>query len=394
MIEGTLHPDFWAVAQVLQQQLTGKRVGGAAVCVYHRGEPVVDIWAGSKDASAHPWQADTMSVSFSTTKGVAATAVHVLVDRGVLDYDDPVARYWPEFGCNGKEQITVRHILCHEAGLYGLRHRIDHAKRMLDWPFMIDVLERSTPAHAPGAANAYHALSYGWLVGELVQRASGRSFSEFIRTEIAEPLQLDGCHIGVPEDSLPRVAQLIRAKQLTRPPDGIERWARRMHRIFTTLHLPLDLKRMADALVPHGVEELDWSGPEVLGACIPAANGVFTARSLAKLYATLGSGGALNGTRLLSESTLRRATQVQNRRIDLVIPFPMHWRLGYHRGGTSRGTLRQAFGHHGFGGSGAWTDPERELAVALVLNSGVGTPLGDLRVLQIGAAAVRCAQRR
>ena len=127
-LHGSVHPDFLPVARGLARQLRNGR-GGAAVCVYHRGEKVVDIWGGIKDVTGAPWQADTMSVSFSTTKGVTATALHILADRGLLDYDDPVAKYWPEFGREGKEQITIRHLLCHQAGLYRIRDLIDDAAR-------------------------------------------------------------------------------------------------------------------------------------------------------------------------------------------------------------------------------------------------------------------------
>ena len=158
--------------------------------------------------------------------------------------------------------------------------------------------------------------------------------------------------------------------------------------------MPLDFGRIGDALVPRGVGSFNWTAPENLTVPIPAANGLFTARSLAKLYATLANGGEMNGVRLLSEKTLRRATEVQNRRSDLVVLYPMHWRLGYHRAATTRGTPPRAFGHYGFGGSGAWGDPDQQLAMAMVLNSGIGTPFGDLRTAQIGGTVLRCARRR
>jgi len=146
--------------------------------------------------------------------------------------------------------------------------------------------------------------------------------------------------------------------------------------------------------MPPGIDEVETSSPEVLTASIPSANGLFTARSLARLYATLAAGGQLDGVRLLSEETLQRATQVQNRRIDLVVPFPMHWRLGYHRATTTKGTPRRAFGHYGFGGSGAWADPERNLSMALVLNHRIYTPSGNLRAARMGSVVLRCADRR
>jgi CubicO group peptidase (beta-lactamase class C family) len=265
---------------------------------------------------------------------------------------------------------------------------------MYDWQYMTDVLARCAPAHVPGTANGYHAFSFGWLVGELIQRVSGRTLSEVIRSEIAQPLQLDGLFIGTPAAQHHRAAKIIRSKHLQRRPDSMKPVARQLNWMFSTFRLPIDLTRMADALVPRGIEELDWSSPEMLNACIPAANGMFTARSLAKTYAALAAGGAFNGARLLSEKTLQRATEVQNRRIDLVVPVRMCWRLGYHKVFTLRGSMPRSFGHFGFGGSGAWADPQRDLAVALVLNSGMGTPFGDTRIVNVSTAALRCAERR
>ena len=391
-LHGTVHPDFWPVAQRLAKQLRGGP-GGAAVCVYHRGEKVVDIWGGTRNAAGDPWQEDTLAVSFSTTKGVTATALHILADRGLVDYDAPVATYWPEFAQAGKERITLRQLLSHQAGLYDIRHLIDAAERMRDWDFMTDALARAEPRLAPGTASAYHGITFGWLVGEVVRRVAGKRFADVVQQEIAAPLGLDGLFIGAPPEAVARAAQLMI------PAAGRQRMAQlgaRLDRIQGVVgrFVRYDLRRAADALIAPGITEFGWDAPETLAAAIPAANGLFTARALAKLYATLANGGAFDGARLLSAQTLARATEVQTRRIDLVVPFPMHWRLGYHRAATTAGTPPRGFGHYGFGGSGAWGDPDQQLAMAMVLNSGIGTPFGDLRTAQIGGTVLRCAQRR
>jgi CubicO group peptidase (beta-lactamase class C family) len=320
--------------------------------------------------------------------------LHILADRGLLDYADPVARHWPEFAAAGKQDITIRHLLCHEAGLFDIRHLIDDARRMLDWQHMTSALAQVAPQHAAGAYNAYHGLTYGWLVGEVIQRVAGMSLSELVRNEIAAPLGLDGMYIGTPAEEMERVARLLIPADRMRRLQSMRGAIRQLQRVLGMLRFPLHLANMAAALAPLGVEDFDWSAPEVLRASIPAANGVFTARSLARLYAALAAGGELDGVRLLSPTTVARATAVQNRRIDRVVPFPMHWRLGYHRAGTTRGIPPRAFGHYGFGGSGAWADPDRQLAVALVLNSGFGTPFGDMRTAQIGGAALYCTDRK
>jgi CubicO group peptidase (beta-lactamase class C family) len=391
-LHGQVHPEFWPLARALARQLRRSGRGGAAVCVYHRGECVADIWGGAKDAAGTPWQADTMSVSFSTTKGVTATALHVLADRGLLDYDDPVAKYWPEFAQAGKERITIRHLLCHQAGLYGIRSLVDDARRMRDWGYMTEALAGAAPALPPGTASAYHGITYGWLVGEVIQRVAGRPLAEVIQRELAEPLELDGMYIGTPAAQFPRAARLLMATNGTRS-GAFERRLRRLQRLLSALRIRFDVTRMIDALLPPGIETFAWDAPETLAASIPAANGLFTARSLAKLYAMLAAGGQWQGRRLLSEATLARATEIQTRHMDLVIPFPMQWRLGYHRVLALRGSPPRGFGHYGFGGSGAWADPERQLAVALVLNSGIGTPFGDLRTALISGVALQCARR-
>jgi CubicO group peptidase (beta-lactamase class C family) len=388
VVQGYVHPHFRDVARVLESQL-GR--GGGAVCVYHRGEKVVDAWAGRRDSDGRPWQHDTMSLSFSTTKGVVATALHVLVDRGLADYDDPVAKHWPEFGYSGKEVVTIRHLLCHEAGLHGIRGSIDHAERMLDWDYMREVMEELIPAFKPGSRNAYHALTYGWLVGELIQRIAGKPLDQVLQEVIVEPLDLDGVHVGAPPEVRHRVAELL--QPAVRPPEAPPAVGRVARTLAWMFRVPLDPAHILEALMPRGIFDVIFS-QRVHDAPMPALNGVFTARSLARLYAALAAGGELDGARILSRETLARATQIQNRRIDLVVPLPMRWRLGYHMAGTTRGILPNGFGHFGYGGSGAWADPDRNLAVALVVNRVAGTPFGDLRMLRIGAAAVRAAEAR
>jgi len=397
MLRGHVHPDFKKAAQALEGQIPRDRPGGAALCIYHRGEPVVDCWAGTRDEQGSPWEAETLSLSFSTSKGVASTLLHILADRGLLDYDDPVAEYWPEFAQAGKDRITVRQVLCHEAGLYDIRSLVDTATRMLDWGYMVEALADGIPVHEPGTAHGYHGFTYGWLVGELVQRVTGKSFNDVLRAEIADPLDLDGLFVGLPAEHMHRRAQLLLPAVMRREGEALERlgaWVRGMNRLLKFLRMPLDLAHLASALIPRGIEALDFNSEAFAAASIPAANGMFTARSLAKLYAVLANDGELGGVRLLERATVWRASEVQNRGIGKVIPVPMHWRLGYHRVPTVGVKVSNGFGHFGFGGSGAWADPDRNLAVAMTLNSGVGTPFGDLRMVRVGTAAARCADRR
>jgi len=405
-VDGFLHPDFYPMVTALRAQLTSYP-GGAAVCVYHRGECVVDLWGGCRDRGGRPWTRDTMSPSFSTTKGVASTLLHMMVDRGLLGYDDRVAEHWPEFAQAGKEKITVRQVLAHQSGLYHIRQMIDHAERMLDWEYMIRAIERTPPIHEPGTRTGYHGLTYGFLVGEILQRVTGKPFPELVREELAVPLSLDGMYVGTPDHALPRAAELLW------PEPGLLSWripglsgggtlgeaivgvASLIQKALRLPGVQLDLQSILDALAPRGISSFDFGADATLRAAIPAANGLFTARSLAKMYAALAGGGQIGGVRLLSRKTLSRATQVQTRVPGrLVIPFDMRWRLGYHGVATTSGIPRGAFGHFGFGGSGAWADPKRQLAVALIVNSGMGTPFGDLRIVRISGAALSCVRKR
>jgi CubicO group peptidase (beta-lactamase class C family) len=407
-IDGFVQPDFLPVADALRKQLAS-HPGGAAVCVYHRGQCVVDMWGGFRNEAGALWQRDTMSPSFSTTKGVASTVVHVMVDRGLLDYDACVADYWPEFAQAGKASITVRQVLAHQSGLYHIRQMIDGADRMLDWEYMVRAIERATPVHEPGTRTGYHGLTYGYLVGELVQRVTGRPFAQVVREAVAEPLGLDGLYIGAPADQLWRAAQLIWPKRgILAFNDGLHgqvagrevtEWlagpAALLRRMLGVVGVELDLPSILDALAPRGIGRFEFGAEETLQATIPAANGLFTARSLARLYAALANDGELDGVRILSARTVARATEVQPTPAGrAVIPFDMRWRLGYHGVLTTVGVPRYAFGHFGFGGSGAFADPTRGLAVALIVNSGMGTPFGDLRIARVGGAALSSANAR
>ena len=399
--DGWLHPDFMPVAKALRSQLQ-RYDGGAAVCVYHRGRCVVDLWGGVRNRAGALWQKDTMAPSFSTTKGVASTLVHIMVDRGLLDYDARIASYWPEFAQAGKAEITLRQVMTHQSGLYHIRQMIDYADRMLDWDYMIKAIERAEPIHPPGERTGYHGLTYGFIVGEVLQRVTGESFPSLVEREIAGPLGLDGLFVGAPDEVHDRAADLMwsRAADSLRhaPPPGIV--ARQVGSLTAAssdwlrtalglIGVDFDLGSLVDALAPRGISGFKFDSGESLRTAIPAANGLFTARSLARMYAALSLGGELDGVRLISSETLAKATERQKSPGRLaVIPFDMRWRLGYHGVATSRGFPRHGFGHFGFGGSGAWADPSRELAVAMIVNCGMGTPFGDTRTARISGAAL------
>lgn len=378
--------------------------GGANLCVYEHGRPVFDMWGGPKNNEGDPWEEHTPSVSYSTSKPIIATCLHILRDRGLVQYDAPVAKYWPEFAQNGKASITVRQALTHAAGLYEVRNIVEHADVLLDWDATVQALERAPAAHAPGRYHGYHAITYGHLIGEIVRRVSGKSVPDFIQTELAEPLGLRDFYIGAPDEAIARAARNIiptrrefseAARERHREREKVK--AKRFNLVARGLNLiglPLDATRMRDAFSPHGVEAWDFSDPKVLKACIPAANGLFTGRDLARFYAMLASGGSLDGVRILSRETLREATQVHTHLPDRVLVAPMRWRMGFHAVMSKLGPVRGAFGHSGYNGSGAWASPLHSTSFGYVLNAGSGTPFGDWRIVKLTSVALACIKAR
>lgn len=388
MLEGHVHPSFGAVTALLDRYTSREGRFGGAVAVYFRGEKVVDAWGGARDRTGAKWTEDTMAISWSTTKGVTSTALHVLADRGLVDYDAPVAEYWPEFAQAGKDRVTIRQLVSHQAGLHRLAGVVPDADHLLDWDHMTDALAAQPSDPPAGTGSGYHAITYGWLVGEVVRRVSGKSLGTFVQDEIATPLGLDGLHIGLPDHHRHRVAPLI--PSFRAPSPQLEA------RITGFLQRRGPLKRMVEAgAVPGLMSLFEDTSLRVLDAEIGAANGTFTARSLAAMYAALANDGELDGVRILSPGRVGQMNQQQTYGRDYCIGMDMRWRLGYHRGFTAN--LRQpqhSFGHFGLGGSGAWADPETQLSVAFVTNQ-MGTaltPFGDTRLARIGAAALKAAR--
>jgi len=393
-LNGLCHPDFQTIGAILRKELQKNKTGGAAVCVYHRGECVVDLWGGYRDEEGNPWSKDTMAPSFSTTKGVCSTLLHIFADRGLIDYDEKVSTYWPEFAQAGKENITVRQVLCHQSGLYHIRQMIDRADRMLDWEHMIEAIEKTAPAHEPGTRSGYHGLTYGFIAGEIIQRVSGKKFADLVQSEIAKPLGLDGLYIGTPRKELHRAAQLIspppiRKLSMSLLGHYLEFSVSGAGKLLRILGVDADLYSFYEALAPRGMRNFNLGSAESLRVAIPAGNGLFTARSLAKMYAVLAGGGEFNGVRLLSQDTIELASTLQKHPgKNAVVPFDLRWRLGYHGIYTKGGFQDQAFGHFGMGGSGGWADPSQNLSVAMITNGGLKTPTG------ISAASLAAARAR
>ncbi|MEV0336399.1 serine hydrolase domain-containing protein [Nocardia sp. NPDC050717] len=358
--------------------------GGGALCVYLHGEPVVDVWAGYS-APGVPWSADSVALAFSTGKGVAATVIHQLVERGQLDYDTAVAEYWPEFAAAGKAHITVRDVLTHRAGLHRLRGLLPGpVDRFLDDEAVTAALAAATPDPRHRVTSGYHGISFGHLAAELVRRATGREFVDVVRAELAEPLGAEELWFRVPKEERHRIATTFPRLRAA----GME-WERGSELLTRT--------RFAAAAetTPRGFADLIVD-PRIHDSVMPGVNGVFSARALAKVYAALAGRGEFDGTQVLRPETVRRMSTRQVFTPDYVLAFRIPWALGFHGVPMkpSKADPISAFGHFGLGGSGAFADPATGLSLAFVTNrlGGKLTPLGDARLTRLGTRAHNIAK--
>ncbi|MFI7226041.1 serine hydrolase domain-containing protein [Nonomuraea angiospora] len=381
-IGGDTAPGFEAVREAFAADLAAAPRTGAAVSVYLHGRKVVDLWGGIADpGTGRPWERDTLQLVYSTTKAVTAACALLLSQRGELDLDAPVAECWPEFAANGKGRIPVRWLLTHQAGLPAIDHPIT-PDEAIAWEPMVTALAAQRPYWEPGTDHGYHGLTYGWLVGEVVRRVSGRSLGTFLADEIAGPLGLD-LWIGLPETERHRVSRIIET-----PPDfqamariDLDALPEPMREIMAAFADPASLTRRSLAVV---TPPLDHNRPEEQAAEMPATNGICTARALARFYAALI--GEVDGHRILTPGTLTAATAEQVSGIDRILRVPV--RIGTGFGLPTPDAFwysPTAFGFPGRGGSLGFADPATGLAFGYVMNHLLeGVP--DLRAANLLAA--------
>ena len=360
-VEGSTHPRFAHVREAFARNFEDLNEKGAAVSVVHRGETVVDLWGGAVGSAASAdWAEDTLEIVFSTTKGATAICALMLVDRGELDLDAPVARYWPEFAAGGKERIPVRQILEHQAGLPVVDAQLTFEDVLAGEP-VARALAAQAPIWEPGTRHGYHGLTYGWLVGELVHRVSGKSLGEFFRTEVARPLGLD-FWIGLPETEERRVAPFLEAS-----PPADPAVLQQMAALFAPGALFRRMITMNDAIPMGAGSDNVYNSRKVHAAELPAVNGITTARSLARLYAaTLRE---VDGVRLFGPKTQRRALEVTSTGADAVLPIRTRFGLGFMCDGPDMRMLGpDSYGHPGAGGSIGFADPAADVAFGYVMN--------------------------
>jgi len=352
-IGGWVDYDFEPVLDAFTENFDKRGEVGGAVCVYMDGRPVVDLWGGLADATAgREWDADTVTLVYSSTKGVTSVCANLLIEQGRLDPDATVARYWPEFAANGKEAITVRQVLSHQAGLPYVvgDFTLDDA---LAWDPVVRAIAAQAPIWEPGTKHGYHMRTFGWMAGEIVRRIDGRTIGAFWRDEIADPLGLD-FWIGLPEEIEPRVARLV-------PPESD------LGALLAKLGPDLLLTQVFSS--PGGLFGYNemWNS-RALHACeLPSSNGIGDARSLARMYASCI--GDVDGVRTLHAATVAAATVEQACGKDAVLMSDSCFGLGFMLGASfGAANPPSAFGHAGAGGSLAFADPETGIGFGYVMN--------------------------
>ena len=365
---GFVQGRFAGIRTAFEANLASGEDVGASFCATLEGETVADLWGGWADeARTRPWERDTIVNVYSTTKTMTALTALLLADRGVLDFDAPVARYWPEFAANGKERIKVSHVMSHAAGLSGWKEPI-RREDIYDWDKVTALLAAQAPFWEPGTACGYHAITQGFLVGEVVRRITGRSLGTVFREEIAKPLGAD-FHIGLPESEDGRVADLIP------PPAGSS--------IEDTAASEL-AKNMA---TNPGIDPLDTRTRAWRAAEIPAAGGHGNARSIAEVHALLANGGVAKGKRLMSEAGCRRALELQIEGTDLALGVPARYGMGF---GLPSEFLPMPNPNTlfwgGYGGSLAIIDMDARVSLGYAMNKMGRTTTGDMRATGLATA--------
>ena len=380
--------DGWSeVAEAFAQNIDSREDIGAGVSVFHKGKCVVDIAGGYFDREAtKPYTLDTLQLVFSTTKGVVATAVAICVERGLLSYEEPVSLFWPEFAAHGKEHVTVAQLLSHQAGLYTVEGELSF-EDLLNWNTMVARLADTPPLFPVGSTHGYHAVTFGWLAGELVRRVDGRNIGRFIAEEIANPLGGE-IYVGLPERHEPRVSPINVG------------WPRTATDAPSTPAAPVQLpnKYLASALTVNGALNVKggFNRQDLHAAEVPGANGIANARSLAAMYsATFTETQSPHGAvRLLNDDTRNKMTvqQTKNGEVDLCLQTQRTFAMGFVTPSEKLAfDAPGSYGHAGAGGSVSFADPGREMSFSYIMNRMKDSMFTDPRAVRLIEAASRCA---
>ena len=400
-ITGYCHPRFERVAEEFERNFRERGEVGASVCVQIEGETVVDLWGGSADpASDKSWVEDTITHVWSCTKGATSLCAHMLIERGLLDLEAPVMHYWPEFGQAGKESIAVKMVLNHTSGVAAISEPLPLGA-LFDWNFMVKALEKQEPFWKPGTMRGYQGFTYGYMVGEIIRRVTGKSLGAFFREEVAQPLGLD-FWLGLPEALESRVAPIIPAD----PPDPSGPLNPMMQAIFTdpTSLQAIQLFNTGGYMMPDQDGVFGFNTRAAHAAEFGSVGALTNARGLAGMYAPLANGGSMKGVRLVNLDTLVRMSAVSSASsVDMVVLLPMRFSLGFAKSVDNRRVplatendsyilSEEAFGFLGFGGSNGFADPQARMSFGYAMNrmgQGVGAnartqSLADATYLSLG----------
>lgn len=378
-IHGHADDGFGPVADAFAANFTERDELGAAFCLYVDGVERVHLWGGTADArTGRAWDESTLQLVFSTTKGIAATCIARLVQSGALSYDDPVSTHWPEFAAHGKDRITVGQLLSHQAGLIGVDAPLDFDAIMAVRP-VVESLQSQAPLWEPGTAHGYHAITFGWLAGELLARVDGRRIGRYVDEELAGPLGLD-MWIGLPESEEDRVSRLESAR-MPDDPALLEHLGRLYTRGgYGYRSLALD-GRLSTAGDNH------FNTRAVHATEMPGANGITNARSLARMYAA--TIGEVDGVRLLDRATMDLARTQRVMGDDLTLLMPSRFGAGYWLHDSSAPMIQDgSFGHPGAGGSLAYANPELGIGYGYVMNRMGPKLTGDPRTIVLNDAVL------
>jgi CubicO group peptidase (beta-lactamase class C family) len=334
-----------SIGRLLEDLVARGEELGLQVAAYHKGKLVIDAWAGVADAATgRKVDGETLFTVFSTTKGITYACIHMLAERGKLDYDDTVARFWPAFAAKGKDRVTIRQVLTHSAGVPQMPDGAT-AEDICNWDRICAAIAELAPLWEPGKLTGYHAYTVGWILGEVLRRIDGRTMARFVEDEICRPLGLKSLFFGIPESVEGRVATLVDAPPVVGGPEPLPLLAASIPAQFPASAVP-------------------FNRPDVRRACIPAAGGIMSARDLARFYAALSTG--VDGQRLLSRERVSLAAREQRRDVDQVLGLPIRKGLGFFLHGENGESISESsdsLGHPGAGGSVGYADPEHELAV-------------------------------
>jgi CubicO group peptidase (beta-lactamase class C family) len=365
VVEGECDGRFKGVLDAFVENFVVRGEVGASVAITVEGRTVVDLWGGRTAEGGEAWRPDTLTVVFSSTKGASALCAHMAADRGLLDFDAPVVRYWPEFGQGGKEAALVSMMLDHSVGVPAVRARLKDGA-FYDYAYMVETLEKETPFWKPGTRNGYHGVTSAWTVGEMVHRSTGKRMGVFLRDEVTGPLGVE-FWMGLPEEHEPRVAPMIAAP--------IDDQARNSRIAKATRADPTG----PTALFMTNMGGFNSNSREGHAAEIGSATGISNGRGLAGLYAPLANGGTLNGVRLVGPDTLTRMGQVSvATHEDATLMIPTRFSLGFMKSMDNRRLENSescsailseaAFGHVGAGGSIGFADPACRMSFGYSMN--------------------------